>query len=482
MNCSKGPPCVLLAFVLLVAAHDTRLSAASGNEQIHITEGKSFVLETTSDITRIAVATEGTVEAVAVTRREVLLNGKAPGETSVRIWLSNGGGRLSYEVTVEPSMTRLEALRHRLHQEVGDSVDAELDGKTVFLRGMVKTQDEGEKAYSIVSAWGKPVNLLTIATPAAQPQILLKVKFADVDRTAGSQLGMNIQNLGNGMVGSLSTQQFSPPNMGAIGGTGPNTFTLSSLLNLFLFDPKLNLGATIEALAARNLVQILAEPNVLATNGKAASFLAGGEFPYPVVQGSTGGTSNVTIQFREFGVRLTFTPTVTPRGTIRLEVAPEVSSLDYANGLSYNGFNIPGLDVRKVKTEIELQSNQSFAIAGLLDNRVTENLSKIPGIGDIPLLGKLFRSRSVNKTNSELMVVVTPELVQPMASDARAMEMPRPFIPGAPTTLPTSNSEDPRPLPVVTQLPFEPTTPKTEIAPGAPGAAIPAGDSFRVPK
>ena len=200
-------------------------------------------------------------------------------------------------------------------------------------------------------------------------------------------------------------------------------------MNLFLYRPGINLGATIEALVTKNLAQILAEPNVLAADGEQASFLAGGEFPYPVLQSSTGGINNVTIQFRQFGIRLTFTPTITPRGTIKLIVEPEVSSLDYTNGLNYGGFTVPGLSVRRVKTDIELENGQSFAIAGLLDNTVTEQLSKIPGLGNIPLLGKLFQSRSVSKANSELLVVVTPELVQPnAATPAPGLNMPSPFL------------------------------------------------------
>jgi pilus assembly protein CpaC len=409
------------------------------------------------------------VEAVAITQREIVLNGKAPGETTVLIWQRNGAGRLAYEVTVEPSDAKAEALRHQLQEEVGDSVKAELGDKTVFLRGTVKTQAEGEKALAIASAWGKPVNLLQVATPPAKQQILLKVKFVDVDRSASQQLGLNIISTGAGKtVGAISTQQFGPPSLGTVSAAGPQTFTLSTLLNLFLYDPKLNLGATIEALEGKNLVQILAEPNVLATDGVPASFLAGGEFPFPVVQNSTNGTNNVTIQCREFGVRLSFTPVITPRGTIRLEVAPEVSSLDYANGLTYNGFNIPGLDVRRVKTEVELENNQSFAIAGLLDNRVTENLSKLPGLGNIPLFGKLFQSRSVAKSNSELMVVVTPELVQPApaAASSPAIDMPRPFLKDGATTLPQVNSPDTRQLPVSPLVPFVPA----EAPPSGPGA------------
>jgi pilus assembly protein CpaC len=169
----------------------------------------------------------------------------------------------------------------------------------------------------------------------------------------------------------------------------------------------------------------------------------------------------VTIQFREFGIRLNFTPTITPRGTIKLEVAPEVSSLDYANGLTYAGFTIPGLDVRRVKTEIELENNQSFAIAGLIDNMVTENLSKVPGLGDIPLLGKLFQSKSVTKNNTELLVVVTPELVQPIPAGVKPdVAMPRPFVKDGPTKLPDSNQPDSREVPKQTQVPFEPSSNK----------------------
>jgi pilus assembly protein CpaC len=191
-----------------------------------------------------------------------------------------------------------------------------------------------------------------------------------------------------------------------------------------------------------------------------------------VVQSSINGTNNVTILFREFGIRLNFTPTITARGTIRLEVAPEVSSLDYANGLTYQGFNIPGLDVRRVKTEIELENNQSFAIAGLLDNRVTQNLSKVPGLGDIPLFGKLFQSETINRSNSELLVVVTPELVQPIAA---GMPQPGPVMPksflkeGREAPL-MANPPDTRAIPAFPQVPFEPSEKKPAALPDAAAA------------
>jgi pilus assembly protein CpaC len=216
------------------------------------------------------------------------------------------------------------------------------------------------------------------------------------------------------------------------------SITLTDALNVFLFRADLNLGATIRALQSKRLLEVLAEPNLLAINGKTASFLAGGEFPVPVVQSGIGGAGAITVQWREFGVRINFVPTVTPRGTVRLQVSPEVSSLDYANALVFTGFTVPAISTRRVQTEIELESGQSFAIAGLLDNRVIESLSKIPGLGDIPLLGKLFQSRSRTKNNTELLVMVTPELVRPIPAGqpGPAVKFPTEFMQGAPTAAP----------------------------------------------
>jgi len=249
-----------------------------------------------------------------------------------------------------------------------------------------------------------------------------------VDRSASSALGVNLLSTGTGnTVGQVTTGQFGPTIPQIQGGNVQ--FTLSDALNIFLFRQDLNLGALIKALESQSLLELLAEPNVLAIDGKPASFVAGGEFPFPVVQGgATAGA--VTIQFREYGVRINFLPRVTPRGTIRLQVAPEVSSLDFANALQFQGYTIPALATRRVQTEVELESGQSFVIAGLLDNNITDSLNKIPGIGDIPLLGKLFQSRSRTRSNSELMVLITPLLVRPVpAGGARPeIRMPAEFL------------------------------------------------------
>ena len=290
-----------------------------------------------------------------------------------------------------------------------------------------------ERAYSIASTLGKAVNLLYVDVPQPEEQILLKVKFASVDRNLSTQLGVNLFSTGAAnTIGSTSTGQFNPPTIPKV-DTGVNaaTATLSDALNLFLFRPDLNLGATIKLLESRGLLEVLAEPNVLAQNGKEASFVAGGEFPYPVVQGSTGGGSAaVTIQFREFGVRLNFIPTITPRGSISLRVSPEVSALDFTHGLTVNGFSVPAITVRRLNTAIELNEGQSFAIGGLLDNRVTDSLEKVPFLGDLPVLGKFFQSKSRTKENTELLVIVTPELVRPIPQGAPLPQLkyPTPFL------------------------------------------------------
>jgi pilus assembly protein CpaC len=265
-----------------------------------------------------------------------------------------------------------------------------------------------------------------------------------------------------GIIGSASTGQFNPPTIPKV-DTGVNSATasLSDALNLFLFRPDLNLGVTIKALESRGLLEVLAEPNVLAQNGKEASFVAGGEFPYPVVQGSAGGGSAaVTIQFREFGVRLKFLPTITPRGSISLRVAPEVSALDFSHGLTVNGFSVPAVTVRRMDTSVELAEGQSFAIGGLLDNRVSDSLEKVPFLSDIPVLGKFFQSKSRNKENTELIVIVTPELVRPIPQGAPlpALQYPVPFLdPNTPsiagnTPKAKSNSAPPSAIPIETLL------------------------------
>ena len=456
-----------------------------------LTVGKSVVIDNALPFERISVGFGDIAEATAISPHQLLVNARTPGVTSLIIW-QEGGTRRFFDITVAASSfladRRIKGIQREIARELpGQSVNLSIENETVFLRGTVKDVTSADRAVSIASTLGKTVNLLYVDVPPPEAQILLRVKFASVDRSTSTQLGLNILSTGAAnTLGSATTQQFSPPGFSPLQNKTAVTTTIADALNLFFFRSDLNLGATIEALQVKGLLQILAEPNMLAQNGKPASFLAGGEFPFPNVSSGTGGTPMVTIQFREFGVRLTFTPTITPRGTIHLEVAPEVSALDFTNGLSVSGFNVPALTTRKLNTQVELDEGQSFAIGGLLDNRTTDTLEKIPFIGDIPILGKLFQSKSVTKQNTELIVIVTPELVRPIPAGQSVLGLhyPTPFLkpntgkdlrtPGRASTGPVPAEPPNAAIPLETLLKsLQPVTVPGQQSP-PPAAAAPA--------
>jgi pilus assembly protein CpaC len=458
---------LLFLTATLVLAQPPGAAPATGSRDLSVITGKSVLVDSPTQIERVSVANGEVAEAVAISPHEVQVNGRTPGETTLIIW-QQGGNRLFFDLTVHRNESRVDAIRREMAREVGDeNVSVNLEGDSVFVRGTVKNLTEAERAIAIASTLGKPVNLLKVDVPGTDTQILLKVRFADVDRSMLRQLGINLFSTGaTNTIGSVSTGQFSAPQITQSAAGAAATFTLANALNLFLFRPDLNLGVTIAALQGQNMLQILAEPNVLAINGRHASFLAGGEFPYPTLQGGGAGLGAVTIQFREFGVRLNFTPTVTPRGTLHLNVQPEVSSLDFANGLVFQGFTIPALNTRRISTEIELEDGQSFAIGGLMDNRETEAFNKIPGLGDIPFFGRLFRSRQTNKSNTELLVLVTPEIVRPIPVGQPVPDLNRPgeFLP------PNTSSHPPQTPPIsVTGA----------VAPKAQPAPIPVEELIR---
>lgn len=410
-----------------ISAQSTEPSTAPPRQDtsrdLSVAVGKTAIIDFTHSVKRVAVGLGDIAEASAVSPTEILVNGKAPGVTSLIIW-ERGGQRQFFNVTVHASrfasQDTISELRRELHMQLpGQDVSASTANGLIFLRGTVKDLNSSTRAVQIASTMGKVVNLLYVDVPPSPPQILLKVRFCSVDRSTERDLGLNIYSLGaSNSIGVASTGQFSPPAVSgqAVGSTAASAAaTITNALNLSIFRPDLNLGATLEALEKNGVVEVLAQPNVLAQDGKQASFLAGGEYPFPVVQGTAaGGAGAVTIEFKEYGVRLNFIPTITPRGTIRLQVAPEVSSLDFTNAVQISGFTVPAIDVRNVKTEVELGNGQSFIIGGLLDNRETDTLEKIPFLGDIPILGKFFQSMTKTRSNTELVVIVTPQIVPPI--------------------------------------------------------------------
>jgi pilus assembly protein CpaC len=431
------------AALLAVLAAAPQQPAQSPRE-IVLTVGKSLVVNSAATIERVAVGYGDLAEARVVGPKEILLDGKAAGETSLIIW-QVGGNKLFFDVVVRPNSTaqrtKLDVLRKQLQDQLpGQNILATIENDNVFLTGRAKDLTSSDRAAiiaSTASASGKVVNLLYVDVPDMETQIMLKVQFATVDRTVSTELGLNLISTGaTNTIGRVTTGQFSPPSVTPPTAATPTTVTLGDALNFFLFRTDLNLGATIRALQTKGLVEILAEPDVLAINGKPASFLAGGEFPYPILQGGAGGIGTVTVAFREYGIRLNFLPVITPRGTIRLDVSPEVSALDTTAGLTIQGFTIPGITSRKVQTEIELKSGQSFAISGLLDRRLTETLQKVPLLSSVPVLGNLFKSKSYQKQNTELLVIVTPEIVKPIPAGQPLPAIERPLPLWGPTEVP----------------------------------------------
>jgi pilus assembly protein CpaC len=444
MQRRKGLFFALFAPALLVIAGASSASAQGGPEDVRLTVGKSIVIDYPADISRISTSNPDIVDASPVTGREVLVHGKSFGTVTLVVW-SKAGQRNFYNITVEQN---LEPLRKLLKDTFPkEEIHVQSSRESLSLTGRVSTKDAADRATALAAPFGKTVvNNLQVNSPAVDRQVLLRVKFAELDRTASTQFGINLISTGaTNTIGRVTTGQFSAPSPPATvggGGAGANssTFTISDALNIFAFRPDLNLAVLIKALQSRNLLQILAEPNLVTTNGKEASFLVGGEFPIPILQGGANSGA-VTIQFREFGIRLTFNPVVTENNTIRLYVKPEVSALDFAHAVSFNGFTIPALSTRRMETNIELGEGQSFVIGGLIDNRLTETISKIPGLSSLPILGNLFKTKEVDRNNTELVVMVTPEMTMPLQpGEAKPMpSMPRDFL----TPLTPSNQSDP---------------------------------------
>ena len=414
--------------------------------ELSVEVGKAVLVDCAQPIKQVAIGAGEIAEATAISPTEIMITGKGAGATSLIVWDIHGG-RQFFNVTVRPSAglsgENLDAVRRELRTELpGQTIKVTYTNNNVFLRGTVADLTSSERAVEIASTAGKVVNLLDVNVPRSEPQILLKVRFAAVDRNLARQFGINLFDIGLGNVlGGVSAGQFSPPTLtggsggssgsgsGVSGSTGSASFSQEG--SIFAFFPGLNVGADIHALVTRGVVQMLAEPNVMASDGKEASFLAGGEFPYPVVSGTSSGSAAVSIQYKEYGVRLNFIPTITPRGTIRLQVAPEVSALDYSNEVEISGFEVPGLTTRRVNTEVELKDGQTFIIGGLIDKNMTETFQKIPFLGDIPIIGKLFQSQIKNKTDTELIVLVTPEIVAPIPAGTAPPELKYPgeFMP-----------------------------------------------------
>jgi pilus assembly protein CpaC len=390
-------------------------STVAASQPLHLQVGQSIFISTVTRLKRVYVSDPLVVDSFTSSPRQIVVTAKTPGVSSVILW-DQAGNWATYSVSSDLNVANLQ---NDIHQALpNDNIRVEAQQDRISLSGTVYSDASAEAAVKLAGLYAKNVANSVTVRQLHTRQVKLKVQVIEVDRSKLEQFGINLFSQGKNQTNS-TTGQF-PPTITYTPGTGTTPASLSTTnpLNLLFYNFGINAGLTVQDLQDKQIAQILAEPTIATLSGQKASFLAGGEFPFPVVQGSSGGLTSITIQFRPYGVKLEFTPIVNDDETILLKVAPEVSALDYTNSVTISGYTIPAISTRRADTQVELRNGQSFAISGLLDHRTSDIFSKMPGIGDVPVLGQLFKSKNVNHSTVELMVVVTPMLVDPLNETA----------------------------------------------------------------
>jgi len=396
------------------------VTVSQAPQALELAVGRSIIVNSDQDIRRISLASPDTADVLLLSPRQVYLTGKTPGATNLTLWGAGEAVMAIFDLDVSPDQTQLKRmLASVLPNERGIRVVT--SGKAILLTGSVSSAPSLATALSLAETFapGKVQNLLSVG---GVQQVMLEVRVAEMSRSVLQRFGVNFSltsggNIVHSMLGGLTTY--------ASGALTP-TSAVGAVVS-----PNLGSGNTltsfIDALKDNGLVKVLAEPNLICLSGKSANFLAGGEIPIPIPQ----ALGTVAIEYKPFGVGLNFTPVVLDSGRISIQVNPEVSELDYSLGVTINSWQIPGLTTRRASTTVELASGQSFAIAGLIKDSTRESIKKFPGLGDLPVLGALFRSSEFRKNETELVIIVTPHLVKPL-------DMAR-------QTLPTDGFKEPTP-------------------------------------
>lgn len=395
----------LLCFLMLVSIN----SHAQNNfttdpvepPKISITSGKSLVIKTEKNIDRVSIGSSETADFILLSPNEIYIQGKAAGITNMILWQKNGVSTI-YDIEVEYDLSRL---KEKLHQILPDEKEIQIMSThdSLTLSGRVASAGNLSQAMALASSYapaGKVNNLLSVG---GTHQVMLEVKMAEMSRSVGKNLGIDLWNISQ--VGDLAVQLVS--------GFGSNiTPAFDGTFQYTRGDA--TWGMMINALKSNGAIKILAEPNLIALSGQTASFLAGGEFPIPVPS-----EDGITIDYKDFGVGLSFTPNVLSQDKISIKVSSSVSELDFSTAVQFSGYVVPGISTRRAATTIELADGQSFVIAGLLSESIRENVKKFPFLGDIPLLGTLFKSSSFLKNETELVIIVTPRFVKPVHKESQ---------------------------------------------------------------
>ncbi|MBI5419073.1 MAG: type II and III secretion system protein family protein [Deltaproteobacteria bacterium] len=428
MNRLRGSAAILLlaCFGFLCpqpvsAAFKMGVEGASA-KQLHLQSNQSFLIDADLRIKRVSVGKPEIADVTVVTPRQLLVTAKSPGTTTLIYW-NEQGLPTSMDVNVEKET----GVRGDL-QKLAPGEKFEISGPpdTMILSGKVSTDTAQQRLVEAAKAYSK--NVVNLMAVERLEQIMLQVRVAEVDRNVARELGFGVLTEQNSIRGSLSPGNAFTPFFGNLrdqqpGDIGPN-FTFSDAVNLFVAKPGAfpKFAGLIRALHDKGALRTLAEPNLVVANGGEGKFLAGGEFPVVYSTAAAGGSA-VSVSYKEFGVRLNFQPKIAPNGEIYLKIAQEVSELDFANAVVLTGFRIPALRSRKAESSVQLADGQSFVLAGLIDNKISKQVSKIPLLGDIPVLGTLFRSTRYQNNETELMVMVTPRIVRPMEK-GKAPQLP----------------------------------------------------------
>jgi len=411
--------CLTLSTNCWAAGPDRIKLETTSPQKIDLVVGKSIIIQSSEPVKRVSLVVPQVADVMVLTPQQIYVIGKTPGITNLTLWRGDGEVSAVCELEVSPDVARLKEKLYEILPEEKD-IRVTVSHDRITLSGTVSSTLNLSQVLALAESYApgeegerekKVINLLEVA---GVHQVMLEVRVSEIDRSLLRRLGFNFNylsrggtNMGFGMLGNL----ISP--------------TVQEGQAMTMFSPTVNAIARffgggaywtmfIDALKEDGLLRILAEPTLITLSGKNANFLAGGEFPYPIPQSMGAGSTTITIEFKTFGVGLNFTPTVLGNGKISMEVAPEVSELDFSNAVTFQGFVIPALTTRRVSTVLELTDGQSFAIAGLLKDDVRTSISKYPLLGDIPILGSLFRSENFKKNESELVIIVTPHLVKPL--------------------------------------------------------------------
>lgn len=390
-------------------------SSLPAQQDVHLVVGRSIFVNTKHRLVRVYITNPLILDSYTATPNQVVVTAKATGTSSVIVW-DEAGEVQAFLITSDIDVATLrESMKSALPNE---NVQVNSSEGHIVLTGTTGTGNISDAAMKLAASYSKDVSNAMVINSSTVKQVKLKVRIVEVDRSKLNQFAFNFFSAGgNNLAQTTTGTNPSTVSVTQGGSTGGKNVQITNPLNFLFYSSKLNVGATLQDLQTMNLLQILAEPEIVTMSGQKGSFLAGGEFPFPVVQGSSAGATSISIQFRPYGVKLDFTPVVNIDGTVDLKVAPEVSSLDYTNAVSINGYTIPALSTRHAETQVVLRSGQSFCISGLLDKQTTDSMAHTPGVSSIPIIGALFKSKSLNHSQSELYVIVTPTVVDPLTDN-----------------------------------------------------------------